>query len=454
MAGRSSVADAGIAIRLAAAAAAAQPAAGADPRGPHFTTATDGDRTTYTSVSADIRTVEDLLRHIDADMDRFEVEKSEATKWDMGSRGAGGSVHVTPLFRVWVRLRPRSGPGVAEAVEAMIAAARASLVPRRRPRHRRVRSGKWQVVVCADPHYAKYAWGRTTGWGDSDLAVIDSRVRAAAGQLCDEGDAIFRPVRRTIAFLGDVFHYDRPDGSTTAGTPLERDGRLPRMVDVGVDAVLWMIERSADSCQTDVVVVAGNHDEVLSAALHKILRVRFRGDRRVAIHPGLTSRVYCEESGNLMGFTHGHRAREKLPGLMPLEVPDAWARSTYREFHTGHLHHQAAVRERPIDTVRGVIVRTAPALCPPDDFHSAGGWVGAREAMESFFYRPGGGLDGILVAGPNVRPTICTEVQPSPSPATTTSGPSSTSRAPLRTATRRSTSSGSAECGTRSSTPG
>jgi hypothetical protein len=85
-------------------------------------------------------------------------------------------------------------------------------------------------------------------------------------------------------------------------------------------------------------------------------------------------------------------------------VPDAWSRCRYREFHTGHLHKQAARMRRVIDTdgidtVDGVVVRIAPALCPPDDWHSQEGYLGSRQAMETWFYAPGGGLAGMLVAG-------------------------------------------------------
>jgi hypothetical protein len=410
-----------------------------DGRAPHFTTRTNGDTTEHTSVSASIRTVEDLLAHIQADMTRFEVAASEATKWDVATKSPSGQVTVTELHRVWVRLKPRGGPGITEAVEAMVAAARKSLRSRPRQAHRRTREGLWQVLVVADPHFAKYAWGRTTGWEDCDLAVIDARVRGAAGQLCDEADSLFRPVRRTVALLGDVFHYDTPHGTTTSGTPLERDGRLPRMVDVGMDAVLSIVERSAETCQTDVLVVAGNHDEVLSVVLHKLLRIRFAGDRRISLHPGLTNRVYLEHGRNLMGFAHGHRARDRLATLMPLEASAAWARCPYREFHTGHLHGQHARVERPIQTVQGVVVRTAPSLCPPDDWHANAGFVGNRLAMETFLYGPEGGLDGMLVAGPNVRPSITTKVEPCslPTPDRPIAAPGSTSPRPSRRATRR-----------------
>jgi hypothetical protein len=42
----------------------------------------DGDTKEARSVSRSIRTVEDLLRHIEADMTLFEVAASEATKWE------------------------------------------------------------------------------------------------------------------------------------------------------------------------------------------------------------------------------------------------------------------------------------------------------------------------------------------------------------------------------------
>ena len=41
----------------------------------------------------------------------------------------------------------------------------------------------------------------------------------------------------------------------------------------------------------------------------------------------------------------------------------------------------------------------APALCPPDDWHSVNGFIGSRQAMETFFYDHAGGLSSMHVAG-------------------------------------------------------
>jgi UDP-2,3-diacylglucosamine pyrophosphatase LpxH len=363
---------------------------------PQITTTTDGDTKTIQSASHGIRTVDDLLRHIEADLTKFEVVASEATVWESPSDGA-----KVPLYRVWVKLRPRGGPGVLDAVKAMLDGAAASITRKARKPHRPRTGGAWQVLVVADVHLAKLAWTPSTGEADYDLDIATRLLRDTSHELVASGDAIFKPSRRTVAFLGDLFHFDTPHGTTSSGnTYLDRDSRIQKMLDVGTDALLDVVARSAETCQTDVVLVAGNHDEALSWAFHKMLSIQFAKDERVTIAKSYTARTYAHHGGTLLGFAHGNRAKKKLPQLMAYERPALWAQCPYREYHTGHFHSQAAEWQRPIETIDSVVVRTAPALCPADEWHSANGFLGSRRAMETFFYSHRGGLDGMLVAGP------------------------------------------------------
>jgi hypothetical protein len=356
----------------------------------------DGDTLEARSTSRRIKTVEDLLRHIEADMSRFEIAASEATKWETGD-GDGGSIE---LHRVFVRLKPKGGPTTMECVEAMIDAAKKELrIPKKVYRKPAKRGGLWQVLIVADCHFGKYAWGKTTGGDDYDIDQAERLVGQAGSELLAVGDS-HSPTRRTIAFLGDLFHYDTPGGTTTSGTPLERDGRLQKMIAVGCDSLLAIVERSAETVPTDVVIVNGNHDEVLSWTFQRIMQERFRNDRRVTVKPDFTGRQYLAEGKTLLGFVHGNRAKRKLPQIMALEASHQWSACPYREWHTGHFHSQAAEWQRPIETLDGVIVRTAPALCPPDDWHSVNGFIGARQAMETFLYAPDGGLTAMHVASP------------------------------------------------------
>ncbi len=379
-----------VAASIAAKLPPPKPAADAE----QVTQTQSGDVLEARSTSRRIKTVEDLLRHIEADMQRFEIAASEATKWETGD-GDGGTVE---LHRVFVRLKPKAGPSTRECVEAMIQAASK---PLRKPLTKSVkapkRDGLWQVLIVADTHFAKYAWRETTGGDDYDLTIAERLVGEATEELLAMGDT-YKPVRRTIALLGDLFHYDTPAGTTTSGTPLERDGRLQKMIQVGCDSLLGAIERSAATVPTDVTIVNGNHDETLTWAFQRIMQERFRNDRRVRIDGRYTGRQYVTHGRNLLGFVHGHRAKRKLPQIMALEAAADWSQCPYREWHTGHFHSQAAEWQRPIETLDGVIVRTAPALCPPDDWHSVNGFIGSRQACETFIYSPEGGLTAMHVS--------------------------------------------------------
>lgn len=352
------------------------------------------DNTEARSVGKRIKTVDDLLRHIKADMTKFEIEKSEATKYETATRDQEtGKPIVTELHRVFVRLRPKAGPSVIEAVEAVVAGAigKRSPVAAHKPKHG---DGVMQVLVIADPHVGKYAWSHETGWEDYDVSIAVRLLRDSAAELLADGNS--RGIsRRVIMLLGDYFHYDTPHGATTKGTPLDRDGRVEKMLEAGSSALFDIIEASAKTIQTEVVLVPGNHDAVLTVALRQILTAHFRSDKRVSVDARGTSRKYIEHGRCLIGMTHGDKARKRLGELMAAEASEAWGRSQYREIHTGHLHSVAEVQ-----TVGGVVIRTAPALCPPDGWHSVEGYVGAPRGMESYYYHTSGSLVGMTMSSP------------------------------------------------------
>lgn len=343
-----------------------------------------------------IRTVDDLLRHVEADMTRFEIASSEASKYEGLARDPDGEIRVHEMFRVFVRLKPKAGPTTLEAVEAMIAGALCTFKAPHVRTTPKTKGEVWQFLPIADPHFAKYAWGGATGAKDFDLGLAAQHVGGCGNELLDGGDDQFRPARRTFAFLGDIFHYDTPGGATTAGTLVERDGRYQKMIEVGSDTCIALIERSAKTCPTDVYVVNGNHDQVLSAAFQRILQERFRNDKRVRVDGTYTSRKYLTFGSTLIGIAHGDKAKKKLPQLMSLEVPQWWGASKYREIHTGHFHHSAADWQKPTDTIDGVLVRIAPSIAPADGWHSDHGFIGAPRSMETFFYREAGSLAGML----------------------------------------------------------
>jgi hypothetical protein len=345
-----------------------------------------GDGVEARSVSQTIRTVDDLLRHIEADLERFEVAVSEATKWEgLTADKDTGKPIVTELFRVFVRLKPKAGPTTREIVEAMIAGAAVSIRQPKKPGHGRKQAGLWSVLVMSDLHFGGRSWRHTTG-SDYDLSIAAELVGKTASRLIGRsGDAC----RRTVVLSGDTLHFDTISGTTTGGTYIDRDSRLQKTIELAVASIAGVVELSADSVPTDVVFVPGNHDTAMAWALQKIFAERYRDDKRVKVNTEFTSRKYLTDGGgNLIGVTHGDKARKKLPGLMAIEAAAMWSKCRHREWHVGHLHNQSA----EVGTIDGVIVRTAPTIVPPDSWHVDMGFVGAERAMQEWVYSHRGGL--------------------------------------------------------------
>jgi hypothetical protein len=339
-----------------------------------------------------IKTVEDLLNHIDADLTKFEVAESQATKYEVATKDpATGKVSTTELHRVYVKLKPKAGPNVLEAVEAMIAGAYADRKPIVTRGVTKPRSTDMlQALVLADPHIGKYAWSKETGWEDYDISIATRLIRESVAELLDINRT---PDKLALWCLGDLLHYDTPHGTTTKGTPLDRDGRVEKMLEEAVSTLCDVISDMTKKAPVEVVMVPGNHDAVMTVALRQILTAEFRGHPSVTINTTNTTRKYVTHGRCLIGLTHGDKAQKHLGELMALEAREHWGQTLLREVHHGHRHSEAAVT-----TVGGVTIRQHPALCPPDGWHAAEGYVGAPRAMDSYTYHADGYLVGMTRA--------------------------------------------------------
>lgn len=352
-----------------------------------------GDELHVLSVGSEVRTLDELVARAKIDLTRYEVDRPETSMWETTARDEKGKLKKVQNFRIVARFRLKAGPNVQEQVEALIAGAFAKRQVKSQAKSQvksQVKSDAslMQAVIIADPHLAKYAWGRETGGEDYDLDIASRLVGNAATELLDWGDT-HKPAVRYIVGLGDLLHYDNPQGTTTGGTPQDRDTRLAKMLERAADVLCGIVERSAQTAETRVVLVPGNHDRASTVAMQLILAAYFRKDGRVVVDVEPTHRKYVEWGHCLIGLTHGDTARKRLPSLMQVERKEAWGRSRVREWHHGHLH-----REAQTVTEAGVTIREHLSLSPPDSWHAAEGYVGAPRGMDSYLYAAEGYLRG------------------------------------------------------------
>jgi len=228
------------------------------------------------------------------------------------------------------------------------------------------------IYPLGDPHFGMYAWGEETG-KDFDLDIAEAQLFAAIDYLVDRSPASKRGV---LCNLGDMFHSDNMDGVTArSGHSLDMDGRLQKVIQVGVRALRRCIHRMLEKHETvEVVNAPGNHDHVLALALNVMMANIYENEPRVTVHSAPTMRHYIQHGKVLIGVVHGHQTRDNdLGAIMATEKAAEWGETEYRYFYRGH-HHQDKVTE-----LRGCKVEQFRTLAPKDAYAAGGGYLSGQD---------------------------------------------------------------------------
>lgn len=195
------------------------------------------------------------------------------------------------------------------------------------------------VIPMGDPHLGLVAWAKESG--------IDYDTDQCARHLRQAVEALIRVMPPTgtalLINLGDMFHSDNKEGVTArSGHSLDVDPRWTRVAVIAVDTMCYMIDRLLGH-HAKVVVDnrIGNHDDHSSWMLSLCLASRYRDNPRVDIVCDPSMFWHYEFGKVLIGSTHGHGCKmDRLQGVMSTDWPEAWGRTKYRHWYTGHVHHE------------------------------------------------------------------------------------------------------------------
>ncbi len=233
------------------------------------------------------------------------------------------------------------------------------------------------VYPMGDPHFGMLSWHEETGH-DFDLQIARRDLVKVARTLMG---LVMRTKRALIVNVGDFYHCDNYAKTTSSGTPLDVDSRLPKMMRVGVAAMQELIAAALElHDEVEVINAAGNHDKMLSYMLSLILAEHYRNEPRVRIRTEPTAFHYVRFGRNLIGVTHGERTKpHDLPGIMACDRPEDWGQTKHRYWLTGHVHHDQR-KEYP-----GCIFESFRTLAPADAWHHGQGYRSGRD-MKAIVY--------------------------------------------------------------------
>lgn len=353
-------------------------------------------------------TLEELLTACHVDTSVWEVERFVVNMWEMGRKDkrvqlewvngvANGFVDDTgqitkvPLWQAKATLRRKVEETTLGAMLERFTKQAAKHAPRDWV-YEVPKKGKADccyVLNGHDLHLAKLAWSVETGGADWDINIARATDDAAVEDLMSKVPQ--ERVEEVVVIVGsDMLQVDNNSSQTTRGTYVDSDSRLPKAFNVACDMLSVRIERLAARFRVKVVVIPGNHDQTVSFFLGRYIAAWFRKHPNVTVDSEPKSRKYHGYGSTLVTFDHGDETKMKdLPLIIMRENQSTISEYRFIEALTGHLHSEQC------DDYKGVIVRTAPALCSPDKWHSQRGYIGTIRRSQGLLYQRDNGLQAI-----------------------------------------------------------
>lgn len=245
------------------------------------------------------------------------------------------------------------------------------------------------VLNLQDQHLGKLAYNAEVGGGDWDIKIAERTYRETVEELISKVPQ--DRVEEVVVIIGsDMLQVDTDRSTTTAGTYVDSDSRLSKVFDTAAKMLTDVIEGLALRFKVRAVVVPGNHDQSTSHFLGQYVKAWFRGHPNVTVDASPRSRKYIGYGSTLVAFDHGDSTNIKdLPLVVMRENQSTIGQYKYVEVLCGHLHS-----EHSQDT-KGIVVRVAPALCAPDRWHGANGYIGAMRRSQGLLYSKVDGLEAI-----------------------------------------------------------
>lgn len=239
------------------------------------------------------------------------------------------------------------------------------------------------IYPIADLHLGMYAWGEETD-DDYDSEIAEQTLKTAATNLVSRSPSSDECV---ILQIGDFFHADDTRNATPAsGHVLDVDTRYIRVMKAGLALMVWMIELALQRHRVvRVRNLPGNHDPHASLLLTIGLSAFFSGQERVIVDETPGEFWFHEWGACLFGAHHGHKAPPaRLAQAMAAWNREAWGRTKFSHFYTGHVHHKSA------QEVGDVMWESFGTLAAKDAYAKSNAYVSSRSAVSLIFDREKG----------------------------------------------------------------
>ena len=331
------------------------------------------------SSSQNIRTLDDLVRICQIDLNEWKAERVTSNVY-------GENFQIKAEFKRKVDL----------SLKKILTEVREDIKkysPKVGPIHTKSVDNNDLMFECvlADVHLGRLCWAPSDG-DNYNLKIARDEVFRAVHDLAEKAKRFGKYAKVLLWIAGDYLNVDNEENTTTGFTAQSVDSRFPKVFKEGKDILIEVINYLKEIAPVDVMVTRGNHD--LNSMFHmgEVIEAYFHNDANVTVNNEPAPRKYFKFGQNLILFTHGDKIDlKKLPQVAAAECTD-WSSCKYRELHTAHRHHEQLV----VSEGSGCKLRVMNTLAGNDYYHSTHGYVKNIRCAQGFIWNKDHGLQSMV----------------------------------------------------------
>tara|TARA_R110002020_G_scaffold26270_21_gene84901 strand:- start:763 stop:2436 length:1674 start_codon:yes stop_codon:yes gene_type:complete len=252
------------------------------------------------------------------------------------------------------------------------------------------------VITPTDFHWGKY--GDIYECGETyNRPTARERLFSSTEKVLADITKHGKPDKIIIGIGSDFFNADNYNATTTSGTPQDNDGNMSDILTTGCELMTDYIDLLRQVAPVQMVLMAGNHDQLLSVSLHLYLQAWYKNCEEVTTIKSAQHRQYLIYDNNLLCFHHGDGVSKTsdLARLAAIEAKEAWGKCDHKMVFTGHLHHEK------IEEDRGFTRYQLPSLSGEDRWHAKKGYIGNRKVIAAVLVDANAGVFASLYAEGN-----------------------------------------------------
>lgn len=315
--------------------------------------------------SYEIKTLDDLIKYADIDMDKFECASFTSNRW------GNSKWECTQCKGVF---KPKSKSNITPEEIADIFK---SMVEDYSPKHityeRNSDCKNIAIMPIADFHFGAYARKDEVGSNNNLEISEDNLMKSVAFHI--ESIKKSNPSVIIIPLLGDFFNVDTSTNTTTAGTYQEETSSWKNTFRKGCGLMISVIDKCVETAPVKLIICNGNHDLTRSFAMGLVLEAWYKNSNTVMIDDSHSVRKYESFGNSIFGFGHGDtKANADYLGIMCGEAQHLSLNAKYKDFFIGHLHHKT-IEEKP-----GITIRRIGSLTSSDHWHKTKGYQSIRSS--------------------------------------------------------------------------